>query len=427
MPQQSTHKSYYPWLIWGVAAACFFCEYFARVSPGVMVPDLMRDFHVTALALGGLSAFFYYAYVSMQLPVGILVDRFGPRRLLSVTTFLFGIGCLVFASAKTVHHAELGRLLMGFGAAFAFVSSLKLATVWFPAKRFGLLAGMTQSLGMLGGAMGQAPVSYAVSNFGWRDTIFAMALLFMCLAIIVFVIVRDKPMHLHVIHNELASGRKLLAGLRTVLTNQQSWINALYAGLIYSPTAALAELWGASFLSQTNLLTLHEAAFGIGLIFIGWGAGGPLAGWLSDNIGRRRPIMIGSAIACCLLMTCIIYMPGLTKCTLYILLFLYGICNTGLATSYAVASEINPHSIAGTSMAFSNMASVLVGAAFQPLIGALLDMHWTGKIVDGARFYTADNFRSALFLLPICLGVSALIAYFIKETYCKNLEQSLPS
>src|SRR5688572_11451641 len=139
----------YPWIVWGLAAAFFFSEYFARVAPGVMVPDLMRDFKVTALTLGSLSAFFYYAYVGMQVPVGILVDRFGPHRLLTVATVLCSAGCLLFASAQSVSLAEAGRFLMGFGASFAFVGTLKLAAVWFPASQFGLLAGLTQALGML--------------------------------------------------------------------------------------------------------------------------------------------------------------------------------------------------------------------------------------------------------------------------------------
>lgn len=420
---RSKKNLYSAWLFWGLAALCFFSEYLARVSPGVMVPELMRDFNVTALALGSLSAFFYYAYVSMQIPVGVLVDRYGPRRLLSFTTFICGVGCLLFATAKSVYYAELGRLLMGFGAAFAFVSALKLATVWFPAQQFGLLAGLTQALGMLGASVGQAPVSYAVGAFGWRHSVFYMAILFAVLALLIAYVVRDKPAGMTLAGHELATGRNLLAGLRTVITQPQSWLNAIYAGLLYSPTAVIAELWGVSFFSDAYLLTKHQAAFGVGLIFIGWGVGGPAMGWLSDRIGQRRPILISSVLMSLVLLSIIIYSPHLSLWQLFPLLFFYGVFNTGVATAYAVAAEIVPRSIAGTSMAFANMASVIVGAAFQPIIGWLLDHHWNGQLINGIRQYSAADYRSAFYALPICLLIGFVLSYFIKETYCRGVEE----
>src|SRR5687768_6752451 len=160
-----------PWLIWGLGAAFFFAEYVARVAPSVMVPELMKSFNVDAMAIGSLSAFFSYAYVSMQIPVGILVDRYGPHRLLTVMCIVCGLGCFLFAAASNIISANLGRFLMGFGASFAFVGSLKLAVLWFPANRFGLLAGLTQAVGMVGAAIGQAPISLVVAHLGWQTTL----------------------------------------------------------------------------------------------------------------------------------------------------------------------------------------------------------------------------------------------------------------
>jgi MFS family permease len=232
---------YYPWLVWGLAASAFFIEYFARVAPGVMIDSLMRDFKVQALALGSLSAFFYYAYVGMQIPVGILVDRFSLRWLLTSMIFICGLGCLIFASTTHLGVAALARLMMGFGAAFAFVSALKVAAVWFPAQQFGLLAGLTQALGMLGAAVGQMPMAYLVVHLGWRETLFLIASLMILLSAFVAILVRDrvKPM--------TSMAKKTLmrspcSGLMEVLKNPQSWWNALFAGLLFAPTAALAEL-----------------------------------------------------------------------------------------------------------------------------------------------------------------------------------------
>ncbi len=412
-----------PWLMWGLGAALFFSEYFGRVAPSVMVPELMRDFQVTAFALGALSAFFYYPYIAMQVPVGMMVDRYGPHRLLTSTAIVCAGGCLLFAFANNLATAQLGRMLMGFGAAFAFVGALKLATNWFPPERFGLLAGLTQALGMLGAFVGQAPMAWSVAQFGWRHTLVIVAISFLFLALLIGLIVRDKPQGDKKLKQPQIIHTSLLHGLKQVLQNPQSWWNAIYAGLVYAPTAAFAELWGVSFLVNAYGIDTRTAALGIGLIFIGWGIGGPLIGWFSDRILRRKPIMYASALIGCLIMGTILYIPNLPIPLLFALLFGYGVSNTGVATAYAVSAEINPRPIAGTSMAFANMASVIIGAIFQPIIGWLLDKHAgvTAQVVHPV--YQADDFRYALVLLPVCMLLGVFFAKLVKETHCRPVTQ----
>tara|TARA_A100001015_G_scaffold275265_1_gene332416 strand:- start:22 stop:501 length:480 start_codon:yes stop_codon:yes gene_type:complete len=154
--------------MWILAASFFLAEYFARVAPSVMAHELMRDLHVTAFALGSLSAFFYYAYLVMQIPAGAMMDTLSTKRLLSVMAILCGLSCFLFAVSNNIFMADLTRVIMGFSAAFAFVGALKIANTWFPAYRFGLLAGATQALGMLGAALGEGPVASLVDQLGWR-------------------------------------------------------------------------------------------------------------------------------------------------------------------------------------------------------------------------------------------------------------------
>jgi MFS family permease len=302
--------------------------------------------------------------------------------------------------------------MMGFGAAFAFVSALKVAAVWFPAQKFGLLAGLTQALGMLGAAVGQMPMAYLVVNFGWRSALSFIAGLMILLSLLVALLVRDPNLP-----STQAKAKKTLAhspwsGLMRVLRNPQSWWNAVLAGLLYAPTAALAELWGVKFFRQTYHLSNEVAAMGIGLIFIGW---------ISDKIQRRKIIIILSASFSLLFASLFILLPGLPLGILFSLLFLYGFANTGVATAYAVASEINPQSVAGTSVAFANMASVIIGAGFQPLIGWLLQKNWDGVMLQGLPYYSNSDFRSALFILLGSLLLALFVACGIKETYCRRI------
>lgn len=419
-----TQSSFKPWLVWALGAGFFLAEYFARVSPSVMLPDLMRSFNADALALGTLSACFYLAYIPMQLPVGMLMDKFGPHRLLTIMALLCGLACLIFGSTTVLFFGQVGRFLMGFSASFAFVGTLKLASSWFPARRFGLLAGLTQALGMLGAVIGEAPTAVAVHHIGWRGTMFVMSAAIIILGIFIWFFVRDKPQKSNLITSTAEASIGVFKGLQMVIKNPRSWINGVYIGLLYAPSAAFAELWGVNFLTQSYHLSRTVAGAAIGTIFIGWTLGGPVTGWLSDKIGRRKPMLIFSSLCGFLFMSCIIFTPHLSIHALFTLLFLYGMTNTGVAISYAVASEINRPNINGTSIAFANMASVLIGACLQPIIGYILDLLWRGHSTDGVRQYSLSDYHHALIILPVCSLLSFVFALLVKETHCQNVFNS---
>ncbi len=405
--------SSYAWFVWALGAAFFFSEYFARVGPSVMTEHLMRAFDVGALALGTMSAFFYYPYIVMQIPVGGLVDRFGPHRLMTAMALICGLSSLGFSYSTHLWQAEIARVFMGFSAAFAFVGTLKIATMWFPPSRLGLLAGFTQGLGMLGAAVGEGPFSYLVHYIGWRQTMQLIAVILIVLGILIALFVRDGNPEQIKKNKEVS----VFAGLLAVLNNRLNWVTALYAGLLFAPTAAFAELWGASFIHRTYAISEQIAATSISAIFVGWAVGGPIAGYISDKIKRRKPIMYFSALGSLLTIGSVIYLPDFSLPALFVLMFLYGVCNTGVGIAYAVSAEIHPRQFAGISMAFTNMASVLVGAIFQPIIGGILQFNWDGRKVAGIPFYTAHNFRHALVTLPICLALACLVIFFLPETY----------
>ncbi|MBA2654064.1 MAG: MFS transporter [Gammaproteobacteria bacterium] len=414
-----SYSSITPWIIWGLAATFFLTEYFARIAPGIMVPELMQAFKVNALSLGSMTAIFYTAYVGMQMPVGTLVDRFGPHRLLTVTAGICALGCFLFASSNYLALAQIGRFLMGFGASFAFVGTLKLATIWFPPIRFGFLSGLTQALGMVGGAASAGPLAVVAHATGWRNTMWGIGIVLLVVGVLIGLFVRDKPKEKRYLKTGPTEKKiGFWKSFKIVLQNPQSWLNSFYAALVYAPTAAFAELWGTTYLSRVYNIDRTMAANAVSCIFLGLAIGCPIAGWISDRIRRRIPIMQAAALFSLLFMSCALYIPNLSVSALFILLFLYGLANSGFAASYAVASEINPREVAGTSMGFANMASV-TGACFQPLIGWFLVLQWSGEMLNGAPVYSVEAFRHAMMALPVCLGVGVLITFFIKETYCQ--------
>lgn len=417
-------KSYlgFAWLVWGLATAFYFSDYLARVAPGVMHRYLQIDFGINEAGFGILTASFYIPYILMQIPVGLTVDRLSIRWLLTVMSLVTAFGCCVFGLADGLMMASIGRMLIGFSAAFAFVCSLRLATSWFPPTMLGLLSGLTQSLGMLGAAAGEAPVSFLVSNVGWRHSMLIIAFLFIALAGLLYQFIQDKPGGQR---NEVRSVNRIsiFQSLKIILSNRQTWLNALYAGFLFGPTAVIGEAIGPAYLQYGRGLGMHAAAFATGLIFIGWGISGPVSGWLSDKIGRRKPIMIISAVFGVIFTTIFVFIPNLTQTSAYLLFFAFGLTNTGVAIAYAVSTELHDRNVIGTSIAFTNMTSIFVGASLQPLVGRLVDM------ASGPRAYNLEtlllsDFQAGLKLLPLCSLVALVLAFTIKETYCKPIRQS---
>ncbi len=411
-----------PWFIWIIAASFFLIQYISRVAPSVMIPELMHHFSITALTVGSISAFFYYSYVGMQLPVGMLVDRFGVKRLLILALICATLGCILFAETNSLKIAYLARFLLGFGGAFAFVGAIKLAANWFPSNRLGMLVGSTQALGMLGAVVGEAPIAFLIPHIGWQNSILAIGGLFVIIGILIIFFVKNAPAHSND-NNTQETKSSIWESLSTVVKNKQSWINALYVGMIYAPIAAFSELWGVSCLEQLYHLKIDVAAMASSIVFVGWTIGAPVMGIISDRIGKRRPLMFFSAILGVILLSAILYMPSQPLYLLFIELFLFGATNAGVAISYTLSSEINPKKFAGTSIAFANMASVLIGTICQPLIGWFLDLQWDGEMLHGIRAYSSSNYQWAMLILVACLVVGLFASFFIKETYCKNVDE----
>jgi len=369
-----------PWLICGLGALFYAYEYFLRVTPSVMTEELKQFYHIHAAALGSLSAYYYYIYTPMQLVAGLLMDRYGPRRLLTVATLSCVVGSVLFASTHILLLAEIGRFLIGFGSAFAFVGVLKLATIWLPRRHFALFAGLATALGMLGAIAGDVVLTELVKFAGWQDTAYISAGCGIVLALLIGLFVRDHKSFDR--KSTLPAARVSLSeaidGLKKIVKNRQMWIAGIIGGFLFLPASAFAELWGIPYLEHVHHFTNEGAATAVAMVFAGWAVGGPLFGWASDHIRQRRlPLMISGILSACFMLL-ILYIPTLSHLDLFILLFLFGASASGEVIIFAVGRELGPRHLPASSLAFTNMTIMLSGAIAQPLIGYLLDFMWNG-------------------------------------------------
>lgn len=407
------------WVICALGAVYYCYEYLLRISPSVMTQELMRMYDLTATQVGVFSAYYYHAYMPMQIVVGLLMDRYGPRRLLTMACLFCAFGTILFASGYSLTIAAIGRFLVGFGSAFAFVGALKLATIWLPPNRFAFISGVIMFLGMVGAMIGDIFLRTLIDQFGWQLTIYASAALGVILTGILWAIVRDARSVDMQFHVHSLNFKDLFSGLWKALKNPQIWLNGLVGLLLYLSLSAFAELWGIQYLEQAHGFSKNEAANTNALIFLGWAVGGLFFGWLSDFIKLRLLPIFLSSIVSVIVICIILYWPGLSMLQLSALLFAFGVLSSVQILVFAVARETASIALAGTVIALTNAFVMVGGNVFQPVIGKLLDMQWSGTLVDGVRVYSPSTYQFALSVLPMGIALAVFILLFIRETHAK--------
>lgn len=394
--------------------AFFYCyEFVLRIIPGALQSELSAAFgHISATTFGQLSAFYYFAYSPMQLPVGMLMDRFGPRRLLTFACLCCTIGSWMFTDTSSMLVAGTGRFLVGFGSSFAFVGVLSLAMHWLPRRYFSLVAGLITTLGMLGIVYGEVKITDMSLTLGWHHVLSLMVTIGAVLSALIFLVVRDGP------KGHLANRYPLpefFSSVWSVLTSPQVWLIGFVGACLYTSLSVFGELWGKTYLEQVHHLTKGEAARTVSAMFLGWAVGAPVAGYLSDSSGRRLlPLVIG-AIMAFVCISIVLYYPHLSYFWLNVLLFFYGVFSATEIIVFIMAKENSGAKLSGTVFAAVNMIVTLGGVIFQPLVGKLLDTFGDSKVVGGEHIYSVLDYQIALSILPISLLLVTILAFFMKD------------
>jgi len=408
-------KALYGWVIFAISVLYVFYKYILEVSPSILTNQIRDEFHVDEFIIGHIGASYYYAYAIMQLPSGLLVDTFGPRRTTTLGILCCSLGALLFGYSQSIFMMSFSRFLMGLGATFAILNTFKLNSNWFPSHRFAFLAGVTLTLGTLGAVFGQNPLEKLVNTLGWRQSFIDIALFGIAFALLFFILVRDKPPHRAYDVTPPTKGKvKIRIALLHIIRRSQTWIVCLYSGLSFTPVMSFAGLWGVQFIMVKYHLSKSEASFLTSLIFIGFAIGAPFYGWLSSYIGKRKPIMfLGSTISL-ILLTLVIYLPPLPYLLFASLLCLTGFFISGFLLSFSVIHEINVPLMTATAVGIMNTFNALFGAITGPLIGFFLDF---GNAASRTQS-TLGDYNLALLVLPAYLLTSLILLFFIRETNC---------
>ena len=402
----NSKSGFLPWVIWVLAALFVVFNYVQQVVPNIIAVDLSHAFGATESTLGNIAACYFYAYAILQIPVGLIVDRYGTRWPLTVAILLAGLGTLAFSQAHGSGGAQIARFVMGASAAFSFIGCLKLVQVWFPPEKFSTLAGMTNTAGMLGMTAG-VPIALFVKSIGWRETVAWMGGAELILAVLVFVVVRDRV----ALVSQTAPATQA-GGISGVLANPQVWINAIYATSISLVYVAFGGLWGTPYIQKVYDLNTVDAAGAGSYLFLGGIAGSLFFGWISDYLGKRKLPMVLAGVGALVTMACLLYVPGLPLIGFKAGLFLVGCFSSANIISYAVARDLYPKT-AGFSIGFLSTCYFAGSAASQPLVGLLLEHTSPG---GGLATLTPGDYRFALSPLVIFMLVGLIASVLLKET-----------
>ena len=389
-------------IAWVFSIIFYFLEYAARSSPSVMMPQLATSFETTALGVSSILVLYYYTYSVTSLIAGAALDRLGGKWPVPVGAGILAAGCLLFGFPAVVA-GDAGRLLQGAGSAFAFTGAVYLAARGFPPRYLATAIGATQCLGMLGGSAGQFAVGPMVEGgLGMREFWIGMGVLCLINAVLLYVATPREQLGAD------AAAGGLLGSLRPykiVFSNPQSYLCGIVAGLLFVPTTIGAMIWAVPIFQKDIQLSYSRAVFTASLVALGWVIGCPLLGWLSDRIGRRKPVIIGGSAIMALLAA---QMP-FGQLPVTVSMFIFGIASGAAMIPYSVIKEVNPDNAKGSATGAINFLVFGITAAIGPIFAQMM-----GKTL-GATDPVAHFEQSGFFWMTCCIA-AAIVSFLLRET-----------
>lgn len=402
--------------MWFLTCLFFAYQFVVRVFPGLCVPEIMNKFQVDATEFGLLSSMYYYGYAGMQIPIALLLDRYGPRAIVSLSCLVCSLSIFLFFWTDNWTLVLIARFLIGASSAAGFLGTSKVISLWFPYHLYARMIGITFSIGLLGAIYGGLPVSQLITLYGWENVLLIIGTVGLILT--VFMIFTVKPYKASFLHESPS----FLKEFKSLLTMPVLLLMAMANLLMVGPLEGFADVWGVSYLMSAYAFEKSEASLITSAIFTGMLIGGPLLAYTAEKLKATYQITAMCGIMMAALFAIMLLSNGVLSYTLlYIMMFTVGVLCCYQVLVFSIGTSLVSPSMRNITVAFLNCVNMFGGSVFHTAIGYLMDIFWTGQSLDGHRQYGAEAYASALWIIPIAAFLGGLIILFLKPASQKEV------
>jgi MFS family permease len=390
---------------WALGCIFYLLQYAIRSSPAVMIDELSAAFVMSAFKISSILGAYYYTYAAASLLAGIAYDRYGAKYPIALGAGILCLGCLLFSMSGMLS-GYTGRLLQGAGSAFSFTGCVYLAAHGFASKYIATAIGFTQCMGMLGGSSGQFITGPLIQN-GLSVHLFWIVMGVAC-GLVSLLLLFTTPKEARTLGTGNKGLQNVILPYKTVFSNPQSYLSGLISGLLFVPTTVFAMTWAISFLVNDREMDRNTAVIASAMVPMGWVIGCPLLGFISDKMGRRKPVLIGGSAIMILCFLQLFFLPQAVSALVTMLVF--GIASGAAMIPYTMIKEANPDEVKGSATGGINFITFGVTSCLAPIFAS-----YFGKTLSSAA-NKEMHFQSAGVFLIAVIAVALLLSFFIRET-----------
>ncbi|WP_420422451.1 MFS transporter [Simkania sp.] len=411
-------RPYYPWVMWLLCILLHFYNFMLRASTYAVRPSIIEESTFTLGSIAAFLDFYSYGLILLQIPVAIMIDRFGPRRISSIGLLIAAIGAILFGYAANIDLQRIFLFIMGAGSTVALLTALKIISNWFPHRYFAAMAGLTSCISVIGGGLGLYLTQYLTKTFEWRQTIIDYGIIGVLYALLFFLIVRDSEPGRRFNINPTPSNVNFKAALKKAFGKKDSWFIALFSGCIIAPWTTFLAVWQIPFLQVSYKVSPDTASLINLTSILGFAIGAPVLGWISTQAKRRKIFMIVCPLLNVLFFCLKVYVPNIPAPLVGMLSFLGTFFVASAILSYTMTHEKNLPLITATVVSlvliFNNIIRILHDYFFDHIFGS--------KPAE-LSLLPIETIRLALMIVPISSLIGVIFILFVKDTKAEQLTE----
>ncbi|AIL65414.1 Major Facilitator Superfamily protein [Rickettsiales bacterium Ac37b] len=383
-----------------MAELFFAYQFMLRVYPGLVMQDIMHKFHISSTLFGMLAAFYYIGYAGMQIPIGVFLDRYGPK-FISLCILICVMGSLTFLFSDNWIIALIGRFCIGLGSVAGFLGATKVISMSFLSKYFSYMVSLTFTVGYMGAIYGGKPVALLIDKFGWEYVLIALA--FIGLLIALFILSLDIKYD----ETERYEG-SIYSALKLLIKNKRVLLVCLCGALQVGPLEAFADIWGVGYFIKMYGIAKPDAALLSSSIYLGLCVGGPIIAYIAEKYNCHYRLCSGCGVIMMMIFIMLLCTVKLQYWQLLSLMFIIGICSGYQIIVFSITAKLSDLSTNSITMSLTNMLIMSAGFAFHFIIGIIMDMSWVGSMQHNIKIYTPDSYIYSISIIPIALGIGSI-------------------